>query len=101
MLGLYITTKGNKFRSTWELAFAKACDMAGVKWRYEPRTFHLKRTTYTPDFYLPQYKLYVEIKGYMLNNFWRKIIQFHKRYPKKRIVILDRKVFSPKQNVSI
>ena len=56
------------FRSTWEANFAKWCDLSGIKWKYESKTFDLEDITYTPDFYLPEYDYYIEIKGW-----WKKI----------------------------
>jgi hypothetical protein len=51
-----------------EEAFARILDFYGVDWDYEPRTFPLAwdqqgRVTeaFTPDFYLPQQDLYVEL----------------------------------------
>lgn len=37
----------------------------GIEWMYEPVTFDIGGHTYTPDFYLPKYDEYLEVK-----NFW-------------------------------
>src|SRR5262245_7114156 len=51
-----------------EAEFARLLDFYGVRWEYEPRTFPLAhdeagRVTlcFTPDFYLPDQDLYVEL----------------------------------------
>jgi hypothetical protein len=51
-----------------EEEFASILDYYGLKWEYEPRTFVLERDeegaireAFTPDFYLPQQDLYVEL----------------------------------------
>lgn len=51
-----------------EEAFARILDYYGVTWDYEPRTFPLKWDkngkvieAFTPDFYLPQQNLYIEL----------------------------------------
>lgn len=51
-----------------EAAFARILDYYGVTWEYEPRTFPLEwdkqgkvTLAFTPDFYLPQQNLYVEL----------------------------------------
>lgn len=51
-----------------EEAFARILDYYGVEWEYEPRTFPLEwdengkvTVAFTPDFYLPQQDLYVEL----------------------------------------
>ena len=50
-------------RSGWEVKYAKYLDKHKIEWTYEPTTFELENTTYTPDFYLKDEDKYVEIKG--------------------------------------
>ncbi len=57
-----------KFVNPAEEEFARILDYYGIAWEYEPRTFPLQwdrsgRVTeaFTPDFYLPQQDLYVEL----------------------------------------
>lgn len=56
------------FAHRTEEQFARILDFYGVEWQYEPRTFVLKRDeagnvleAFSPDFYLPQQDLYVEL----------------------------------------
>ena len=84
-----------RMRSSWEVDFAEFCDKFKIEWQYEPKHFHIGDgewvgTTYTPDFYLPKSKLYVEIKGSATEEFWRKLVEFHKRYPQRRIVMFEK-----------
>lgn len=51
-----------------EAEFARILDYYGVVWQYEPRTFALKwdaegrmTVAFTPDFYLPDQDLFVEL----------------------------------------
>jgi len=51
-----------------EEAFAKILDYYGIAWEYEPRSFPLEWDTdhnvteaFTPDFYLPEQNLYLEL----------------------------------------
>lgn len=51
-----------------EAEFARILDFYGIPWLYEPRTFILERSpagavaeAFTPDFYLPDQELYVEL----------------------------------------
>lgn len=37
----------------------------GIEWIFSPRTFDIGRQMYTPDFYLPETRTYIEVK-----NFW-------------------------------
>lgn len=56
------------FAHAAEEEFARLLDFFGVPWEYEPRTFVLRTDSagqpavaFTPDFYLPDEDLYVEI----------------------------------------
>ncbi|MFQ5471549.1 MAG: hypoxanthine phosphoribosyltransferase [Dehalococcoidia bacterium] len=55
------------FAHNAEYEFARILDFYGIDWQYEPKTFPLKREgdriveAFTPDFYLPDRDLYVEL----------------------------------------
>lgn len=54
---------GYKFRSRLEARWAVFFDAAGIKYEYEPEGFELSDgTKYLPDFYLPEYGWFVEVK---------------------------------------
>ena len=64
----YTGTEPPKFVNDVELECARMLDFYGVRWEYEPTTFVLERdeqgrvtSAFTPDFYLPDQDLYVEI----------------------------------------
>jgi hypothetical protein len=51
-----------------EKEFARILDFYRIKWEYEPRTFTLEwddadlpKKSFTPDFYLPDFDLYIEL----------------------------------------
>lgn len=50
--------KGIKYRSTWEVKFAKLCHKLKIKFEYER---FCPETRNWPDFYIPSIDLYVEI----------------------------------------
>ena len=57
-----------KFAHPTEEAFAHILDYYGIAWDYEPRTFALHwddegnvTEAFSPDFYLPEQNLYVEL----------------------------------------
>ena len=57
-----------RFANRAELECAKVLDYYGVPWEYEPRTFVLEtddlgrvKEAFTPDFYLPDQDLYLEV----------------------------------------
>lgn len=54
--------KGYRFRSRLEARWAVFFDACGIPYQYEPDGFYLKARQYLPDFYLPWWKCYVEIK---------------------------------------
>ncbi len=54
---------GHFVRSTWEANFARILIYEGIDYEYEPIHYDLGYTTYTPDFYLPEKDIYIEIKG--------------------------------------
>lgn len=55
---------GYRFRSRLEARWAVFFDNAGIKYEYEPEGFELEDgTMYLPDFYLPDLKVYAEVKG--------------------------------------
>jgi hypothetical protein len=51
--------KRTRFRSQLEIAFALQLEARGIHWFYEPE--RLRR--YLVDFYLPESRLWVEVKG--------------------------------------
>lgn len=53
------------FYSTWEANVARVYKLVKLKWIYAPKLFDLGKHTYRPDFYLPKFKTYVEVKNFM------------------------------------
>lgn len=84
--------KGNTYnniwmRSQWEIWTAQWLDLSNIKWLYESQTFDLGNTTYTPDFYLPEFDCYIEIKGWETKEYKKKIQLLYKNHPKINIQI--------------
>ena len=84
-----------RFANEVELECAKVLDYYGVPWEYEPRTFVLERDeqgrtveAFTPDFYLPEQDLYVEItvmKQSLVTRKNRKLRKVRARYPEVKV----------------
>lgn len=57
-----------RFDSTWELIFYEWCLKNDINvidnLKFFPYTYNGKEHLYNPDFYLPDYNIYVEVKGY-------------------------------------
>ena len=73
--------QGIRFRSTYEVRFAKVCDRVGIVWEYEPKQFNLGTCSYLPDFYLPDLGIFIELKGYFSEEGKQKIALFRKLHP--------------------
>lgn len=87
------------FAHSSEEEFARILDFYGVSWEYEPRSFTLReedgriREAFTPDFYLPDLDLYIELttlKQSLVTEKHRKLRRFQERYPDKQIKLLHK-----------
>lgn len=55
---------GYRFRSRLEARWAVFFDAAGIEYQYEPEGYKLSNgKIYLPDFYLPDFNIYAEIKA--------------------------------------
>jgi hypoxanthine phosphoribosyltransferase len=79
--------------------FARILDFYGVAWEYEPRSFPLREEdgrvveAFTPDFYLADLQLYVELttlKQSLVTDKHRKLRAFQERYPDLQIKLLHK-----------
>jgi len=91
----YCGSETPRFANDAERECAKVLDFYRVPWDYEPRTFVLEqdedgRTTqaFTPDFYLPEQDLFLEItvmKQRLVTRKNRKLRKLRERYPDVQI----------------
>jgi hypoxanthine phosphoribosyltransferase len=91
----YLGEEPPRFANEAELECAKILDYHGVPWDYEPRTFVLERDqegrvteAFTPDFYLPEQDLYLEItvmKQSLVTRKNRKLRKVRQLYPDVRV----------------
>jgi len=75
-------------RSSYEIKYAKYLDKNRIKWLYESKTFDLGDTTYTPDFYLSETNIYIEIKGWWRDKAKEKFKLFRRLYSDLNIKVL-------------
>lgn len=95
--------ESTKMKNKSEIAFAKVLDMYHLRWIYEPKTFPLEwdedgnvTLAFSPDFYLPEYDLYLELT--VMNNKYASIKHKKKRlleelYPGTRVEVVFRRDF--------
>ena len=86
-----------------EQEFARILDFYRIRWEYEPRTFPIEwwpdgrvRESFSPDFYLPDMNLYIELttmKQSLVTKKNRKVRRFRELYPEERINIFYRRDF--------
>jgi hypothetical protein len=87
-----------RFAHEAEVECARALDALGVRWTYEPHTFVLSRDAegrvreaITPDFHLPDLKLYLEVTAMRQRHVTRKnrkLRRLHELHPEVRCVAL-------------
>jgi hypoxanthine phosphoribosyltransferase len=90
-----------RFANEVELECAKLLDFYGVPWDYEPRTFVLDKdadgritSAFTPDFYLPEQELFVEVtvmRQSLVTRKNRKLRELRRLYPDVRIKLFYRR----------
>jgi hypoxanthine phosphoribosyltransferase len=91
------------FANQAEVECAKILDFYGIEWEYEPRSFVLESDedgriieAFTPDFYLPEQDLYLEVtvmKQSLVTRKNRKIRKLRERYPDIKIKLFTRRDF--------
>jgi len=90
--------KNTWMRSSWESKFAKWCDGSNIEWEYEPKAFDLilnqRKRIYIPDFYLPEFDCWIEVKGWWRPKAKKKFNKFKKTYPEINIKVFDKKVLT-------
>jgi bifunctional protein TilS/HprT len=96
------TLKPTSFAHPSEEDFARLLDFYCIEWLYEPRCFPLRwegdkiAEMFTPDFYLPELDLYVELttlKQNLLTEKNRKLRQLREFYPEVNIRLLNKNDF--------
>lgn len=99
-----LTVGTTTFAHRAEAEFARLLDFYGIEWRYEPDTFPLQwaddghvTQQFSPDFYLPEYDLYIELtvmKQSLVRRKNRKLRRLRELHPEIQIKLLYRRDFS-------
>ena len=87
-----------------EKEFAKILDFYRIKWEYEPKTFTLEWDendipviSFTPDFYLPELNLYIELTTLnqkLVTKKNRKIKKVRELYPEINVKLFYKKDYN-------
>jgi hypoxanthine phosphoribosyltransferase len=95
------TLEEARFAHESEEEFARLLDFYDVAWQYEPRTFPLRHAddgriieAFSPDFYLPDLDLYVELttlKQGLVTEKHRKLRRLNELYPDVQVKLLHKK----------
>jgi len=91
-------TGDRRFAHASEEEFARILDFYHIAWQYEPRTFAIEwdadgnvTKSFTPDFYLPEHDLYIELttlKQALVTKKNRKVRLLRELYPDVNIKVL-------------
>jgi hypothetical protein len=86
-----------------EAEFSRILDFYQIPWQYEPRTFVLARDgsgnvseAFTPDFYLPEQDLYIELttmEQRLITKKHRKLRRLRELYPGTNVKLMNRHAF--------
>ena len=79
--------------STWEVTMAARLDDLGIVWKRDRKmklaykTRGGRKKNYIPDFYLPDYDIYIEVKGYWTDAAKHKMKDVQARHPVKILIL--------------
>ena len=96
-------TRPVTFAHPSEAEFAGILDFYRIQWQYEPRSFPLRYAAdgrvierFTPDFYLPEHDLYIELttlKQSLVTKKNRKLRRLRELYPEVNVQVFYQKDF--------
>jgi hypothetical protein len=88
---------GQSVQGTWEKNVAEELIKNNIVWERVKTKNHIfqyilngKLKRYTPDFYLPQYNLYLEIKGYWWGRDKEKMEAVKRSYPNTKFLVIEK-----------
>ena len=90
----YNEVDGEWYRSRWEIVTANSLYDSAILFDYEPKRFLFSRKhkeSYLPDYYLPEFNCWVEVKGYWDKRSIKRVKLFREEYPNEKLVIVEAK----------
>lgn len=76
------------FRSQFEDLTAQLLDLNKLAFKYEKYTFKVGYSLYTPDFFIPEYSCFLEVKGLWTMGKKKKMQKFMERYRNINFIIV-------------
>lgn len=93
----WFEVSGQRVQGTWERNIANKFNEMGIKWiklkTHKDILFYTYKDSeraYTPDFYLPDFDVYLEVKGYWWGDDRNKMDIVIKQHPDKKIIIIEK-----------
>ena len=88
------------FRSSWEANIARILNHLNIEWKYEYKRFNFSEEkegvlSYQPDFYLPKYNKWIEVKGWMDEKSKLRLKLFKKYYPTEslNLILINEEIY--------
>jgi hypothetical protein len=98
----WYTVAGQKVQGTWERDLALRLEEFKIAWEKPTKkkdawsyVIDGKVKHYTPDFYLPDLRIWVEVKGHWWGNDMRKMVHVGRQYRRRKIILIDKSKFKP------
>jgi len=82
--------KNIRMDSKWEVATAEYLESQNIKFIYGEIVFYLDDSTYRPDFYLPEFDSFIEVKGFWREKNLEKFFKFKIMYRDIKIEVWDK-----------
>lgn len=94
--GLRTFGEKKQFRSQYEYAFSVYLNELKIKYEFEITAKKIKTSEgvnlhYIPDFYLPDYRIHIEIINQINKRLKYKMFYFKEQYPDEKFVVFDKK----------
>lgn len=91
----WYTIAGRKVQGTYELKFAQHLEEQKIIWKKIKKNDSIfkykkddKMKSYSPDFFLPEFNIYIEIKGYWWGNDENKMLCVREQHQDKNLVVI-------------
>ncbi len=85
----YVPHLGKKVRSTWEYEIALALLNLEIVHEFETNRIFSNKWSYMPDFYLPEWDMYIEVKGWLNERSKKKLRKLFRERPDISLLLIS------------